>query len=83
MYEIYSDPAIVKILHNVCVDMLSVFHGMIAYKCMYVLCTRFHFRNNASYSVCTFMHMYMSTPIVGTPYLMGMDTWIRSQQQLK
>ena len=29
------------------------------------------------------MHMYMSTPIVGTPYVMGMDTWITSQQQLK
>ena len=36
----------------VCVDMLNVFRGMRAYKCtvyecMYALCTRFHFRNNA------------------------------------
>ena len=33
--------------------MLNVFHGMCAYKCtvhecMYVLCTRFHFHNNAT-----------------------------------
>ena len=37
----------------VCVDLLNVFHGMCVYKCtvhecMYVLCTRFHFYNNAS-----------------------------------
>ena len=37
----------------VCVDLLNVFHGMCAYKCtvhecMYVLCTRIHFHNNAS-----------------------------------
>ena len=37
----------------VCVDLLNVFHGMCAYKCtvhecLYVLCTRFHFHNNAS-----------------------------------
>ena len=37
----------------VCVDLLNVFHGMCAYKCtvhecMYMLCTRIHFHNNAS-----------------------------------
>ena len=43
-----------------CVDLLNVFHGMYAYKCivqecMNVLCTRFYVRNNASVlymSVC-------------------------------
>ena len=45
----------------VCVDLLNVFHGMCAYKCtvhecLYVLCTRFHFHNNASVLyVCVFV----------------------------